>query len=124
MPRTLACLLLLVFATGGAFAQAGGVYKWKDAKGVTHYTDTPPPGSRYASVQANAAARRAPPAKVDPRCAVARSNVERLNSGNADIGLDANRDGKPDASLAPAMRADQLRMAEAALRNFCPQPTP
>ncbi len=125
MHRTaLACLCLFAFATGGAFAQTAGVYKWKDARGVTHYSDRPPPAGRYGSVQANAAARVTLPAKLDPRCSTARSNIERLNSGNADIGLDANGDGKPDAPLPPAMRADQLRMAEAAARNFCPPATP
>ncbi len=120
MHRTaLACLCLFAFATGSAFAQTGGVYKWKDARGVTHYSDMPPPAGRYGSVQANAAARVTTPAKVDPRCATARSNIERLNSGKADIGLDANGDGKPDSPLPPAMRTDQLRMAEAAVRNFC-----
>lgn len=120
----LACLCLFAFATGCAFAQTAGVYKWKDARGVTHYSDRPPPAGRYGSVQANAAARVALPAKVDTRCSTARSNIERLNSGNADIGLDANGDGKPDAPLPPAMRADQLRMAEAAMRNFCPPAKP
>ena len=124
MHRTLACLCLFAFASGGAFAQSGGVYKWKDAKGVSHYSDKPPAAGRYGSVQANAAARVAARAKVDPRCATARSNIERLNSGNADIGLDADGDGKPDAPMPPAMRADQLRMAEAAVRNFCPPATP
>ena len=124
MHRTaLACLCLFACATGGAFAQTGGVYKWKDARGVTHYSDMPPPAGHYGSVQTNAAARVTTPAKVDTRCSTARSNIERLNSGNADIGLDANGDGKPDGPLPPAMRADQLRLAEAAVRNFCPPAT-
>lgn len=125
MRRTaLACLCLMAISSSGAFAQAGGVYKWKDARGVTHYSDKPPATGRYGSVQANAAARLAPAPQVDPRCATARSNIERLGSGNAEIGLDADRDGKPDAPLPAAMRADQLRMAEAAVRNFCPPATP
>lgn len=125
MHRTaLACLCLFAFPIGNASAQAGGVYKWKDARGVTHYSDRPPPGGSYASVRADAAARVAGPAPLDPRCTTARSNIERLNSGNADIGLDADRDGKPDAPLTAAMRVDQLRMAEAAARNFCPPTTP
>ena len=125
MHRTaLACLCLFAFAPGGACAQTGGVYKWKDARGVTHYSDMPPPAGHYGSVQTNAAARVTTPAKVDPRCTIARSNIQQLNSGNADIGLDANRDGKPDAPLLPAMRADQLRMAEAAARNFCTPAAP
>ncbi len=120
----LACLCLFAFATGGAFAQTAGIYKWKDARGVTHYSDMLPPAGRYGNVLPNAAARISAPAKVDLRCSTARSNIERLNSGNGDIGLDANGDGKPDAPLPTAMRADQLRMAEAAVRNFCPPATP
>ncbi len=116
------CLLAAVASV--AHAQSQGVYKWKDARGVTHYSDMPPPAGHYGSVQTNAAARVTTPAKVDPRCTIARSNIQQLNSGNADIGLDANRDGKPDAPLPPAMRADQLRMAEAAARNFCTPATP
>lgn len=125
MHRTaLACLCLIAFATGSASAQSGGVYKWKDARGITHYSDRPPPAGTYASVRANASARLAPPAPLDQRCSTARSNIERLNSGNSDIGLDADRDGRPDAPMSASMRADQLRMAEAAVRNFCPPATP
>jgi hypothetical protein len=40
MRRCLALVLLLA-ACPLAFAQA---YKWKDAQGVTHYSDSPPPG--------------------------------------------------------------------------------
>ncbi|MGN6482164.1 DUF4124 domain-containing protein [Luteibacter sp.] len=40
MRRCLA-LVLLVAVCPLAFAQA---YKWKDAQGVTHYSDSPPPG--------------------------------------------------------------------------------
>lgn len=125
MHRTvLACLCMVAFATGGAAAQSNGVFKWKDARGVTHYSDTPPPGGRFANVQVAAASRLPQPSKVDPRCVTARNNIERLKSGNADIGLDADGDGKPDAPLPAAMRADQLRMAEAAARNFCTPATP
>ncbi|QWT20644.1 DUF4124 domain-containing protein [Bacillus sp. NP157] len=40
--RRCIALILLVAACPLAFAQA---YKWKDAQGVTHYSDSPPPGS-------------------------------------------------------------------------------
>jgi hypothetical protein len=36
---------ILVLVLASATAQAAGIYQWKDAKGVTHYTDTPPPDS-------------------------------------------------------------------------------
>jgi glutaredoxin len=39
-------VLLLLCAAGAAQAQ---MYKWKDAKGVTHYTDTPPPSGATAA---------------------------------------------------------------------------
>ncbi len=113
---------LLALAAAGAQAQSRGVYTWKDARGITHYSDMPPPTGKYGSVAANASARIAAPKKpepVDPRCTTARNNIERLNSGDASIGLDANHDGKPDAPLPEAQRADQLRMAEASARNFC-----
>ena len=125
MHRTaLACLCLFAFTTGGALAQSGGIYKWKDARGVTHYSDMPPPSGRYGNVRADAAARVAAPAKVDPRCTTARNNIAQIKSGRADIGLDADRDGKMDKPLDEAQRADQLRMAEASARTFCPQATP
>ncbi|MFD2366545.1 DUF4124 domain-containing protein [Pseudoduganella sp. GCM10020061] len=40
---------LLATAAGHAFAQQ--VYKWKDSKGVTHYSDTPPPAREQGKVQ-------------------------------------------------------------------------
>ena len=40
---TLAAVLLAATA-----AQAGEVYQWKDARGVTHYSDSPPPAKAEA----------------------------------------------------------------------------
>ncbi|HEY1042303.1 MAG TPA: glutaredoxin family protein [Telluria sp.] len=40
---------LLAAAAGNALAQQ--VYKWKDARGVTHYSDTPPPARDQKKVQ-------------------------------------------------------------------------
>jgi glutaredoxin len=39
------CAALLVLAAGAAAAQ-GQVYKWKDAAGIIHYSDTPPPAGQ------------------------------------------------------------------------------
>ena len=120
LPVIATCLLALVAA--GAQAQSHGVYKWKGANGVSHYSDMPPATGKYGSVEANAATRVAapkPPAQVDLRCTTARTNIERLKSGDANIGLDTDRDGRADAPLPEAQRADQLRLAEASARNFC-----
>ena len=121
MRTALACLL--VCAAFAAQAQSG-VYKWKDKNGTTHYSDAPPPAGQYGDVQPNASARVKPPAQPDPRCTTARTNVERLKSGNTDIGLDANGDGKPDAVMTAEQRAAQLRLAEAAQANYCKSATP
>jgi hypothetical protein len=46
MPRLTTCgltALLLLFAAGSAFATK--MYKWVDAQGVVHYSDTPQPGA-------------------------------------------------------------------------------
>ena len=47
MKRT-ALLMFLLLAAGAAAAQ---VYKWVDAKGVTHYSDQPPPPSTPAKTK-------------------------------------------------------------------------
>lgn len=47
MGRTIAGTLALTLAALLCAASAGAqVYKWKDAKGVTHFSDTPPPSAR------------------------------------------------------------------------------
>ncbi len=118
------CAALAALACAGAAAQSGGVYKWKDAKGVTHYSDSPPPDGRYGNVQPNAQARVSAPAKPDPRCATARGNIEKLKGANADIGLDKNGDGKPDAVMTAEQRTAQLKLAEAAAKTYCATPAP
>ena len=57
-----ACLAALVFAP--AVAQ---VYTWKDAKGVTHYSDSPPPKGTQARTVAVPPPPPAPVAKPQPK---------------------------------------------------------
>lgn len=55
-------LAVLLLACPVAFGQA---YKWKDAQGVTHYSDTPPPGkvkAEQVKISTNAAAPAPAPA--------------------------------------------------------------
>ncbi len=119
----IACLLALLAAGAHAQSQGAqpkGVFKWKDARGVTQYSDTPPANTRYTEVHADAAPRPAAPAAVDPRCATARGNIAQLRSGRTDLSLDTDRDGTPDTPLTEAQRGEQMRMAEASARAFCP----
>lgn len=128
-PRALPLLtaVLLVIAYPAA---AGEVYQWKDAKGVTHYSDSPPPDKgayRNRSVRADApapteAVAAATPGDArpadNPQCLTARRNLDSLK-GTAPVGLDANNDGIPDAEMGADERAAQLQLAEAGIKAWC-----
>ena len=90
-------------------ASAGDVYQWKDAKGVTHYSDAPPPKGQYqardihhrdGAATATTAADK-PTTAASANCTLARTNLERLQAGG-DIGQDADGDGPPPAPRDPA----------------------
>ncbi|WP_161963677.1 DUF4124 domain-containing protein [Xanthomonas arboricola] len=117
----LCALLLLVSAAAGAT----DLYKWKDAKGVTHYTEPPPPtGQRYESrridarsgTAAIAAPETATPESAD--CLTARRNLELL-SGKGEVTMGAGTDGKPGTPLDPDARAAQRNLAEASAKAYC-----
>lgn len=127
LPRTLTrsvlapaiglCLGLAVAAA----AQAGDVYKWKDASGVTHYSQTPPPkgSAEYRMyLYAKREQAKAGESPADTQCATARSNVSLLESGRP-LRRDTNGDGKPDADLNEKDRAQQLELARMVLRANC-----
>ena len=121
-----AAVAVALLASG--VASAGDVYQWKDAKGVTHYSDAPPPKGQYQARDVRHRDDEAPVAitvaapVTDKNCALAKTNLDRLKTGG-DIGLDANGDGKPDAPLSDADRTKQTELAEANIRTFCKQAT-
>jgi hypothetical protein len=121
--RALFPALLSVLVLAPAIAQAGGgVYQWKDAKGVTHYADTPPPASEYKQRSINhpdpdQPATAAKPAE-NPACATARQNIALLN-GHQNVQIDSDGDGKPDKALSADDRANQLALAQATLKTSC-----
>ncbi|WP_223494180.1 DUF4124 domain-containing protein [Stenotrophomonas indicatrix] len=116
----LGCLLLLASTT----ALAGPVYKWKDAKGVTQYSETPPAGAKYETraqartpVAEEAAATSVAP--VPKECSTARANVALLDGGGQ-VMHDTDGDGKADTALTPEQRSAQKGLAEAAIKAYCP----
>ncbi|WP_439448081.1 DUF4124 domain-containing protein [Stenotrophomonas sp. ATs4] len=119
----LGCLLLLASAN----AVAGPVYKWKDAHGVTQYSETPPAGKQYEtreqarSPQAPASATPAAPeaTPVSEQCSTARANLTLLE-GTGTVMQDTNGDGKADTALSPEQRTAQKGLAEAAIKAYCP----
>ena len=115
--------LLLVGASAPAFAQK--VYQWKDAKGVTHYSDSPPPSQQFQDRRID---NRGEPVPQDvaagkpvesPQCTSARLNLSLL-AGKNTLQQDTDGDGKPDKVLAEEDRANQRNLADAAVKAYCP----
>ena len=128
-PRLLSVLpigLALVFsASASAALAADEVYQWKDANGVTHYSQTPPQGVSYKS----RTIYHRPPSDVagataataeSSSCTNARKNIELLQSGMK-LQMDSDGDGAPDRDLADAERQEQLEMAQLVMRTSCEQ---
>ena len=116
--------LLLVAAGLCTAATAQNVYQWRDAKGVTHSSDKPPPGQKYETrrIDTRGHTVEADPAEqapVNPQCITARQNLSLLTSGVA-VQQDTDGDGKPDATLSPEQRDAQKGLAEAAVKAYCP----
>ena len=134
-------LLLLATALAAASAlspaHAGDVYQWKDAKGVTHFTQTPPASGAYvhrviqdngtgtssATINDKPVATAAPaqtPAATgtNAQCERARQNIATLQ-GKAPVTMDSDGDGKPDKTLSDADRANQLALAQATVKANC-----
>jgi len=114
--------LCLLLATP---AFAAKVYQWKDDKGVTHYSDAPPPdqnikGRNVADKAGTSAQAAAPAAKpvVNANCSNARSNLSVLQGGGQ-VGIDEDKDGKPDRSLNDSERANRTALAEAQIKTYC-----
>ena len=118
-----AALLLSTVATAAAQQR---VYQWKDANGVTHYTDVAPKQShqtRDLDVRDGKPAEGAAKQPESEQCTKARGNVARLQGGGP-IGIDTNSDGKPDRNLTADEHKAQLELNQAAVKAFCMQAKP
>lgn len=120
---------LLVLASACTTALAAKVYQWKDAQGVTHYADSPPPDQQVKNRRIdNRGAPVAEEAAVgksveNPQCTTAKLNLQIL-AGNTGVQQDTDGDGKPDKTLNDEDRANQRGLAEAAVKAYCTaQPT-
>jgi len=99
------------------------VYQWKDANGVTHYTDTPPAQTHQTRDINNRSGTAVEVAAVKPvesqQCLDARSNLKRLQGGEA-LGVDTDGDGKADRSFSADERVAQAELNQAAVKAYCP----
>lgn len=118
--RTLICLTCLLLAST---ANAGPVYKWKDANGVTQYSGSPPAGRKFETRQLTRdpvpTATTPAEAPVPAPCTSARESLALLD-GDEPVMQDTNGDGKGDVLLEDAQRADQRALAAAAVKAYCP----
>lgn len=117
------CLVLLLASTT---AGATNLYKWKDANGVTQYSEKPPAGQKYEERRIDAQAGVAPaPSAAAPAesadCLTARKNLDLLNSQKSVL-QDTDGDGKPDTPLDDSQRGAQKNLAEAAAKAYCKNP--
>lgn len=130
-------LLAAVAATAGHSADK--VYKWKDAGGVVHFSDAPPPkGTEFNNVRivnqsaaitqaetapaptGDAAATTAGQTAAAPpgnaaRCKLAKERVELLSRPEP---LTIQRDGKY-VEMTAADRAAELNVSKATIVSFC-----
>ncbi len=120
--RPLAFALVLSLLAFPGLAQQR-VYQWKDASGVTHYSDTRPNEahtSRSINTRDGAAAPTTAAAPEESaQCKSVRSNLARLKTSEA-IGIDGDGDGKPDRNLSADERKSQVELNEAGVKAYCP----
>ena len=123
-PFAVAMALLLVAAPG--LAQQQRVYQWKDANGVTHYTDLPPTQAHQRrDIDNRGSATEIATVKPaeNEQCAGSRANLQKLQA-NQTIGVDTNGDGKSDRTLSSDERASQIELNQAAIKAYCPASKP
>lgn len=124
--RTVAAALALLLVAAPTLAQQQRVYQWKDANGVTHYTDLPPTQA-HKSRDIDNRGGAADIATVKPveneQCANSRNNLQRLQA-NQSVGVDTDGDGKSDRNLSSDERASQIELNQAAIKAYCPAAKP
>lgn len=124
--RTVAAALALLLVAAPTLAQQQRVYQWKDANGVTHYTDLPPTQA-HKSRDIDNRGGAADIATVKPveneQCANSRNNLQRLQA-NQSVGVDTDGDGRSDRNLSSDERASQIELNQAAIKAYCPASKP
>lgn len=105
---------------------AGKVYQWKDANGVTHYSDSAPKGQQGVQDRELKDGPVATPGEAStpaeaPNCATARRNLAQLK-GDRPVGADADGDGKLDQEMSAGERAQQVQQTELMLKTYCNTP--
>ena len=120
----LAALLLSVAALPSL---AGEIYQWKDARGVTHYSDSAPVRQKHTTRTLSQRGPIAPAPLAGPKvaansdCSNAHANLTLLQ-GTGRVGVDENKDGKVDRDLTAVERAQRLKLALTQVETYCDAP--
>ncbi|MGH8027338.1 MAG: DUF4124 domain-containing protein [Pseudoxanthomonas sp.] len=123
-PVLIRAITLLLLTAACTTALAGKIYQWKDAQGVTHFSDSPPPNGQAQDRRIDNRGEPVPQAAAagksveNPTCTTAKRNLEVL-SGKATVQQDSDGDGKPDKTLTEDDRGAQRNLAEAAVKAYC-----
>ncbi|WP_246606746.1 DUF4124 domain-containing protein [Novilysobacter antarcticus] len=122
--RRLAACLALVTLMVALPLSAGELFQWKDASGVTHYSDAPPPSGQYQNRRitdsgAGTASEATAEATVEnSQCTTARANLALLE-GEGPIQMQGS-DGDGEATAMNAeQREAQKQLAQAAINAYC-----
>ena len=123
-----------------AVADAQQVYSWKDAKGVTHYSDSPPPAGASTkreilvpAVAPVASVSRAPAAQVakvakpaeaaaakpEPPVQTEAQRAARAENCKTAVAVDEDGDGKNDKVLDDKARAAEAQAVQAVITTHC-----
>lgn len=116
--RLATALATLVLTLHAGAAAATDVYKWKDARGVTHYGDAPPPGQALEPRKSAAPRPARAVAAVSADCTNARGNLRVLQAAEP-VGLDFDRDGRVDRPMTDAERTERLAKAKKDIEAHC-----
>jgi hypothetical protein len=122
--RILLPILLCLAALPAAGQQ---FYSWRDANGVRHFSQTPPPHNDYQSRTIRTRARPAETAgaapaaaaSTNPACTRARANIA-VFAANDRVSMDRDGDGQAEVLDASARAAEldrALKTAETACKN-------
>ena len=142
--RVRLALLAVLGVLGATSAHAGDYYKWTDAQGTVHYSQTPPPGQAAKTVYVNdnaptslppgfgnqpettqqkakasenrAALRKANTEAVAANCTDAKGNINVLGGRR----MVAKRENNPDVrALTPEQRKQALADSRAQADTYC-----
>ena len=140
--RVRTVLLVLAMLLPCIAIAANQVYRWKDANGVVHFADAPPPeGIKYKIVNIKTGATREPPAPASPATAAPRPAPDSATAGPKTVKdtpdnraklcqqLDENIKvlqssqvvtlGNSSTPMTAEQRAQQLAQAQQQQQQFC-----